>query len=92
LENGFNVFISKKLICGEFFPFSEKYFEKEYAIKISVKFLILKANFKIKITQNHCNCLQYEKVLKIVYFHILNNTKLYKIYLWMISISIASPN
>jgi hypothetical protein len=71
-----SMYLSQKtLTCGDFFPFSEKYFEKEDAIKISLKFLILKKNFKIKITQNRCNCLQYERVFKIVYFHILYTAK-----------------
>jgi hypothetical protein len=35
-----------------------------------------------KITINHHNCLQYERVLHIFYFHILSSFKFHKIYLW----------
>jgi hypothetical protein len=35
----------KALFCGEFFPFYEKYFEKEYVIKISLKFFNPKKEF-----------------------------------------------
>lgn len=35
----------KALFCGEFFPFYEKYFENEYAIKVSLKFFNPKNEF-----------------------------------------------
>ncbi len=46
-------------------------------------------NFFVK---NHHNCQLYEKVLRILYFHILNITKFGQMYLWTITIWATSQN
>jgi hypothetical protein len=55
--------------CGKISPFCKNNLEKEYFVTISY---FLKKTPKKK--KNH-NCLQYQKVLKIFYFHILNISK-----------------
>jgi hypothetical protein len=59
---------------GEFSPFGKKYYGKR---KENVKNFPLKKNchFQKKDWKNLHNCLQFERVLKIVYFHILNIVK-----------------
>jgi len=46
----------------------------------------------LQIYKNHHNCLQYERVLKNFYFHILNIAKFGQIYLWTIAIWETSKN
>jgi len=56
--------------------FAKSILEKEYYISSSLFFgktIYLKKIFDmVKIARNHHNCLHYESVLKILYFHILN--------------------
>jgi hypothetical protein len=72
------------------------FFEKKI-ILWNLKFKIFYHTFLFINTKNGktylkvChNCLQYEKVFKILYFHILNIVKFGKIYLWTIATWITS--
>jgi len=57
--------------------FSKNIFKNEYFVTNSLFFgeNFVKFFYKFKVFKNHNNCLQYEKVFKVLYFHILNITK-----------------
>jgi hypothetical protein len=61
--------------CGEFSTFWDKFFPKKTP---GANFLFFEKNCQKKkkklkkITETRDNCLQYERMLKILYFHILN--------------------
>ncbi len=51
-----------------------------------MKYSVRSSSFSLKtIRQIFYNCLQHEKVLKILYFHIFNIAKFGKIYVWTIT-------
>jgi hypothetical protein len=67
------MFTHQWCFLSEFLPFWEKYFQKINSVQNS---LIFWKNFMKKNVPKICdNCLQYEMILKILYFHILNITQ-----------------
>jgi hypothetical protein len=67
------LFIYLFISGGIFFPFSRNYFEKNNLVINSALFwkkIPQKENFIKKSIKSHHNCLKYERMLKIFYFHI----------------------
>ncbi len=61
---------------GGNFAILQNIFQKEYFVAYSLF---------LKICQNHRNCLQSEKVLKILHFHIINIVQFGQMYIWTIA-------